>query len=336
MVTFQRTSGNSPEPAARLGVVCNDQIIDLANLFTAVNGQNPPKCFLNMQGFLNEYEEAKSIILKLINKLPGKNNSDLIFLNWEQVQLNSPLPRPLSIRDCMVFEKHAIQATQGFLRRYVPWVWHLDQWKAKLTGKGFLNPAKVWYQQPVYYKGNPASVVGSGALIQWPAYAESLDYELEIGIFIGRKGKNIPVDQAGQYIAGYTIFNDFSARDTQWREMAGRLGPAKGKDFDTGNAIGPWLVTPEDIADPHNLNMVARINGKAWSLGNTRDMHFTFEQIIAYISKEETLYPGDFIGGGTVGNGCGLELNRWLKPGDVIELEIEGLGKLTNSIEGRK
>jgi len=112
--------------------------------------------------------------------------------------------------------------------------------------------------------------------------------------------------------------------------------PAKGKDFDTGNAMGPWLVTPEEIVNPHNLTMVARVNGQEWSRGNTRDMHFSFEEIIAYISKDETLYPGDFIGGGTVGNGCGLELNRWLKLGDKVELEIEGLGILTNTIQGQK
>jgi 2-keto-4-pentenoate hydratase/2-oxohepta-3-ene-1,7-dioic acid hydratase in catechol pathway len=114
--------------------------------------------------------------------------------------------------------------------------------------------------------------------------------------------------------------------------MQGRLGPTKGKDFDTGNALGPYLVTPDEIPDPYNLTLVARVNTEEWSRGNSGDMHFTFEEIIAYISQDETLYPGEFIGSGTVGNGCGLELDRWLKADDVVELEAEGLGVLRNRI----
>ncbi len=114
--------------------------------------------------------------------------------------------------------------------------------------------------------------------------------------------------------------------------MQGRLGPAKGKDFDTGNAMGPYLVTPDEVPDPYNLTMVARVNGEPWSRGNSGDMHFTFEDMIAYVSQDETLHPGEFIGSGTVGNGCGLELDRWLQPGDMVELEVEHLGVLRNRV----
>jgi 2-keto-4-pentenoate hydratase/2-oxohepta-3-ene-1,7-dioic acid hydratase in catechol pathway len=116
--------------------------------------------------------------------------------------------------------------------------------------------------------------------------------------------------------------------------MAGRLGPAKSKDFDTGNVLGPWLVTPDELENPYNLRMQARINGEQWSSGNSGEMRFTFEQMIAAISQDETLYPGDVIGSGTVPTGCGLELDRWLKPGDVVELEIERIGILRNRVRG--
>jgi 2-keto-4-pentenoate hydratase/2-oxohepta-3-ene-1,7-dioic acid hydratase in catechol pathway len=118
--------------------------------------------------------------------------------------------------------------------------------------------------------------------------------------------------------------------------MAGRLGPAKSKDFDTGNVLGPWLVTPDEIGDVYNLTMSARVNGEEWSRGHSGGMRFSFEEIIAAISRDETLYPGDVIGSGTVGGGCGLELDRWLRPGDVVELEIERIGVLRNRVVRRE
>ena len=195
---------------------------------------------------------------------------------------------------------------------------------------------KAWHERPLYYKSNRFSVVGHGAVVHIPAYADHLDYELEWGVIIGKQGRDIPLASARDHIAGYTIFNDFSARDIQMKEMKGRLGPAKGKDFDTGNAIGPWMVTPDDIPDPYNLTMTARVNGEEWSRGTTSDQHWTFEKIISYISQSETLYPGEFIGSGTcsgkLGKGSGLELGRTLQAGDVVELEVERIGVLRNRI----
>ena len=150
---------------------------------------------------------------------------------------------------------------------------------------------------------------------------------------MGKEEKNIPANKADDYIFGYTILNDFSARDIQMEEMALRLGPAKGKDF--GSAIGPWIVTKDEIGNPHNLKMMARINGEIWSQGNSGTSYWKFGQIIAHASLDETLYPGEIIGTGTVGGGCGLELDRWLKPGDTVELEIEKIGILKNKIVRR-
>jgi 2-keto-4-pentenoate hydratase/2-oxohepta-3-ene-1,7-dioic acid hydratase in catechol pathway len=187
-----------------------------------------------------------------------------------------------------------------------------------------------WYEMPVYYKGNHKAIIGPDEDVHWPPFTEKFDYELEIAVVIGKVGRNIPESNARDHIAGFTVMNDFSARDIQRKEMKVRLGPAKGKDFAT--AIGPVLVTPDEIGEAYNLRMTARINGELWSEGNSGTIHHSFEKMIAFASMEETLYPGDLIGSGTVGTGCGLELDRWLKPGDVMELEIEKIGVLRNRV----
>jgi 2-keto-4-pentenoate hydratase/2-oxohepta-3-ene-1,7-dioic acid hydratase in catechol pathway len=160
-----------------------------------------------------------------------------------------------------------------------------------------------------------------------------MDYELEFGIITKNKGANIPVSQAKDHIFGFTIFNDFSARDAQRLEMEGRLGPAKGKSFDGGNVMGPWIVTPDEIGDPYNLKMEVRVNGEVRSKGVSEGMLSSFEEIIAHITQDETLMPGEFIGSGTVGNGCGLELGWFLEHGDTVELEVEKIGILKNRVE---
>jgi 2-keto-4-pentenoate hydratase/2-oxohepta-3-ene-1,7-dioic acid hydratase in catechol pathway len=208
----------------------------------------------------------------------------------------------------------------------------LDSLASRVFGRGILKVPAVWHERPLYYKGNPHSVVGHEADVLWPGFTEKLDFELEFGIFIGRGGKDIPAARAADHIAGYTIFNDFSARDIQLREMSGRLGPAKGKDFDTSNALGPWLVTPDEIPNPQGLAAEVRVNGEVWSQSSTASMRFSFAEIIEYISRDETLLVGDFIGAGTLPGGCGLELDRWIEPSDVVELEVDRLGVLRNRV----
>ena len=232
------------------------------------------------------------------------------------VRLCAPLPRPPQIRDFLCFEEHL---RNSFAQA------------GRMTGRTFEVP-KVWYEQPIYYKGNRFSVIGPDEEIRWPSYAEVLDYELELACIVGRAGVDIARHDAAAHIFGYTIFNDVSARDAQLREMAGQLGPAKGKDFDTGNVFGPWIVTADEIGDPYALTMTARINGEEWSRGTSGSMHHRFEDVIAFVSQSETLHPGEILGSGTVGTGCGLEQGRSLSPGDVIELEIDGIGVLRNRI----
>jgi 2-keto-4-pentenoate hydratase/2-oxohepta-3-ene-1,7-dioic acid hydratase in catechol pathway len=240
------------------------------------------------------------------------------------VTLLAPLPRPRSVRDCMVFERHIVQATETVTR------WKLG--RLAPLARPFLRLPQVWYEQPIYYKSNRFSVVGPEADVRMPAGTQKFDYELEWAIVIGREGRDITSERAFEHIAGFTIFDDFTARDIQIREMAARLGPAKGKDFDTGNAVGPYLVTPDEIPDPYRLTMVARVNGEEWSRGTTADMHHRWEDVIVHLSRDETLYPGELIGSGTVGGGCGLELDRYLEAGDVVELEVEGIGVLRNRV----
>ncbi|MGQ0653499.1 MAG: fumarylacetoacetate hydrolase family protein [Betaproteobacteria bacterium] len=241
----------------------------------------------------------------------------------QTVKLLAPIPRPPRIRDFLCFELHVRQSRAN---RY------LFGMGTERVDPAKIEIAKVWYERPVYYKGNPYSVVGHDAEVRWPSYSRIIDYELEIGVVIGKAGKNIARERALEHVFGYTIFNDFSARDEQYAEMQGQLGPAKGKDFDTGNAMGPWITTADEIPDPQTLSMKARINAEQWSDGNSSTMHHGFRDIIAYASVEETIYPGEVLGSGTVGGGCGNELGRFMKDGDVIELEVGGIGVLRNRI----
>jgi len=300
----------------------------------AMDGK-PSPFFVDMLSFLRGGKEAQDKARAVMEHIK-KHSPPNATVNRQRVTLLAPVPRPESIRDCMSFEQHIINSIRVVgLKKLAP----LDEWIEKVFGRKrslAYRANKAFYQRPIYYKSNRFSVVGPDAEVRIPSYTAKFDYELEWGVFLNRKGANIPKEEARDYIGGYTIFNDFSARDIQLKEQGGRLGPAKGKDFDTGNAMGPCLVTPDEIAFPYDLTMSARINGEEWSRGTTRDMYWTFEEIISYISQSETLYPGEFIGSGTCsgdqGRGCGLEMGKFLKAGDIVELEVQGIGKLRNRL----
>jgi 2-keto-4-pentenoate hydratase/2-oxohepta-3-ene-1,7-dioic acid hydratase in catechol pathway len=269
--------------------------------------------------------ESFSDMLTLIEGLPGSlERARELEAAWPRdasvplagATLLAPLPEPRQMRDCLVFEEHYANSLKRSEER---------------TGRKQTIPA-VWYRQPIYYKANRFSVVGHEADVIWPSYSEWMDFELELACVIGKTGKDIQPEAALNHIFGFTIFNDFSARDAQYAEMEGRLGPAKGKDFDTGNVLGPWIVTLDEIGDPHNLRMDARVNGERWGGGTSRSMHHSFNAILAHISRSETIRAGEVIGSGTVGTGCGNEVGRKLSPGDVVELEIEKIGVLRNRI----
>ena len=252
-------------------------------------------------------------------------------LDTANIELRTPLPQPPQIRDCLCFEEHLIQAFTVLRKNRAAAEPNPEAALIEFEKQGLFQIPEVWYQQPIYYKANRLAVIGTEEDVLWPDYAELMDYELEFGFFMGTGGKNIPKEKARDHIFGYSTFNDISARDAQAIEMPGGLGPGKGKDFDTGNVIGPCIVTADEL-DPYDCTMIARINGEEWSRGHSGSMHWTFEDLIAHASRSETLYPGEFFGSGTVGGGCGLEQERYLSDGDVIELEIEGIGVLRNKI----
>jgi 2-keto-4-pentenoate hydratase/2-oxohepta-3-ene-1,7-dioic acid hydratase in catechol pathway len=208
-----------------------------------------------------------------------------------------------------------------------------------------LEVAPEWYEAPVYYFSNPNSILGHDEDVDVPRLGQWLDFECEIACIIGQQGENIPLEDAENFIAGYTILNDWSLRDIQRKEMAVGLGPSKGKDF--ASTLGPYLVTPDELEDARdgkgfNLKTAVRINGKEVSSNNWNTINFSFGEMIHRFSQNAALFPGDVIGSGTVGRGCLLEIgpqpeickgvDGWLGPGDVVELEIERLGILRNRI----
>ena len=289
------------------------QILDLGKASELAWGQRNP-AFANMLALIDSAAPGLETARKLAAQWPAAASLPL-----NDVRLLAPLPEPRQMRDCLTFELHLRNAIAQSEKR---------------TGVKRPFP-EVWYKQPIYYKCNRFAVTGPETDIVWPAYSEWMDYELELACIIGKTGKDIRPDHAMEHIFGFTIFNDFSARDAQMAEMAGQLGPAKGKDFDNANVLGPWIVTLDEIGDPHALKMDARVNGERWGGGNSRDMHHKWPAILAHISQGETLYAGEVIGSGTVGTGCGLELGRQLQTGDVVELEIEKIGVLRNKVVRR-
>ena len=223
------------------------------------------------------------------------------------VKLHAPLPRPNTIRDFMLVEEH--------------------------VKNSFGDVPDEWYKIPVHWKGNPDTVFGPDQVVPWPHYTDKLDYELEIAAVINKPLFEATPEQALDAIVGYTIFNDWSARDIQFREMSVGIGPAFGKDFAT--SMGPCLVTADSI-EITKASMEARINGEIWTKGGLGSMVFSFAQVLALLSYDQPLNPGDVFGSGTIGRGCGLELDRWIKPGDIVEIEVEGIGILKNMVGQKK
>ncbi len=301
------------------------RVVDLAAAHQQRHGALAPE-LTDILALIEGGDDALDKAMEAVRSAPAT-----AILARADVKLRAPVQPPPQMRDCSCFELHLRQCYSA-----------AREMRAKAKGVEVIadtgpSPAEqrildLFAKQPIYYKANRFSVIGSEETVIWPSYSRSMDFELEYGCYIKKMAKDVPVEKARDYIFGYTIYNDFSARDAQAVEMIGQLGPAKGKDFDTGNAMGPCLVTADEMPNPYDLTMIARVNGEEWGRGNTSTMHWKFEDLIAYISRSETLYPGEFLGSGTIGNGCGLEAQRFLKPGDEVELDVEGIGVLRNRI----
>jgi len=230
-----------------------------------------------------------------------------VLYDFGEVHVMAPIPRPNIVWDSMVFLEHVKMG-----RPVIP---------------------DVFYEWPPYFAQSGAIVAGPFDPIVTPRFTEELDFELEFGAYIGRRGSNIAEADAARHIAGFTIYNDVSARDVQFREMEMMLGPAKGKNFEGSNIMGPCMVTPDEI-DPGNLRMVARVNGETVVDDHSSSMHHSFGRIVSWISEEQMLHPGDFIASGTCDHGTGRmsELGRYLRVGDVVEFEIQGIGTIRNEV----
>lgn len=294
-----------------------DDTVDRSQIFEVKGFAKYPSTML---AFVES--DCLSQLRKDIDKLKKEGKTFAL----SDVELLSPIPRPPSMRDGYAFRQHVMTARRNRGLEMIP---EFDQF-------------------PVFYFTNHQAVTGPGNVEVQKKHLDKLDFELEVAIVIGKKGKNISVAEADDYIFGYTIMNDWSARTLQMDEMKLNLGPAKGKDFAT--SLGPWLVTRDELYKSGQLQnsprgevlsagMRAFLNGKQYSEGNVNQMDWTFAQIVERASYGVTLYPGDVIGSGTVGTGCFLELNGskitdnlWLKPEDKMVLEVDGLGKLENKI----
>lgn len=265
--------------------------------------------------------------LDLVRELVAASDIDdaAVAVPLEAARLLAPVPEPRQLRDFSVYERHLQDAPAA-----------LSKLAAQLSGQappaasGPRAVPKVYRDQPLFYFSNRFNVVGTDSDVPWPRDSAYLDFELELGICLGRTGRNITRDRARDFIFGYTIFNDVSARDVQARQMPGGLGPCKGKSYDGCNALGPWLVTPDELPDPHGLRAQVRVNGEIWADTSTAGMLHSFEDMIVFASRDETIHAGEVFGSGTVGGCCGLEMDRWIRCGDVVELEVEGIGVLRN------
>jgi fumarylacetoacetate (FAA) hydrolase len=337
LVTY--THGAIARPGLLVGDPGSETILDLLRAMAFVDGRRSgaPKderTFASrfgdsVLGFIEHAGDARPLAALALTahgrgELPAKTDEGVIAIPVKEVSLLAPIPRPPSMRDGYAFRQHVETARKNRGLEMIP---EFDQF-------------------PVFYFTNHQAVIGPGPLRVRPKAIERLDYELEAAIVVGKEARDLTAANADEAIFGMTIMNDFSARAMQMQEMLLSLGPAKGKDFATG--LGPYLATMDELADrtvktprgnTFDLGMRAFVNGEKLSQGNVNDMTWTFAQILERASYGVTLYPGDVIGSGTCGTGCFLELNgskitkdQWLRPGDVVALEIDRLGRLENTV----
>ena len=240
---------------------------------------------------------------------------------------------PLSFRDFMLYEQHAIDAARGFVRTYLPRAWPIVKTYERVLGAPFplLKPSRLWYEQPIYYLGNHLAFAGDGDAISIPSYTAQIDYELELGFVLKRALFNASPDEAEAAIGGFVVVNDFSARDVQREEMRSGFGPQKSKHF--RNAMSGVLVSADEILPRwRNLKGSVRINRALVSEPSSAGAHWSLGEALAHASRSEQLHPGELFATGTLPGGSGIETGRMLSDGDVVEIAIEGVGQVRNTI----
>ncbi|NND49494.1 MAG: fumarylacetoacetate hydrolase family protein [Rhizobiales bacterium] len=318
----------------RLGAVAHGTIVDLTSAMVAhlaesqdlnaaqrtASAITPP----DMIGFLEGGAQSRALAeaaletvgtrLKNETRPLGPEGEQLTF-DEAEIRFLAPVPRPPMIRDGILILDHYKVGMERLLK-------FADK-------ENVLEAAKT---TPIYWKPSRTAVAGHQEPIRWPHYSEILDYEFELGMYIGKRGKNISAQDAWDHVAGYTVFNDLGLRDVQPGEMSLRMGPAKAKDFETSKIMGPYLVTADELPNIETVKLTTKVNGEVWFEGAIEGWAFTFADLIAYVSREETLQVGEFFGSGPPAYSCGFEIDRWVKPGDVVSCEIEGVGTLSNRI----
>jgi fumarylacetoacetate (FAA) hydrolase len=324
LLSYSQKPDQTPRPA----ILIDGHIVDIPLISVWFYKQKNITDFLTLPPtilmMLEDWERCFSLLQEINRKLREYSSNELYIDNKKiaflekEIFFHSPVVNPPSFRDFYAFEQHVKTARA-------------------LRG---LEMIPEWYEIPVFYFSNHHALIGHDNQLEYPSYTSELDYELEVACIIGKKGKNIPASESENYIAGYSIINDWSLRDVQRKEMKMNLGPAKGKDFAT--SIGPYLVTKDELKPflkdkGFDIKMTAKRNGTVLSSGNFSNIYFSFSQMIERASQGVTIYPGDILGSGTMGTGCILELTPekaggWLKKGDVVEIEVEQLGLLRNKV----
>ena len=306
-----------------VGIIVNEKIYPVNKIDNSIPSQ--------MSDILNDWD-ANMVKAKEVEAQILTGNHETLSSSLEGSNLLAPVPNPTSCRDGYAFRQHVAAARRN---RNVPMIAEFDQY-------------------PIFYFTNHNAIMGPGEIPCMPDHFQKLDFELEVAVVLGKRGRNVKAADADQYIAGFMIMNDMSARTLQMEEMLLNLGPAKGKDFST--VIGPWLVTPDElesfkvpaksghVGNSYDLKMSCHVNGIQVSSGSVGDMDWTFAEIIERCAYGADIFPGDVIGSGTVGTGCFLELNgtgllndpsfkpQWLQAGDVVTMDITALGHLSNTI----
>ena len=291
------TTGGPP----RLGAVSAreglDRVLDVGAWARSRHAETP----VDLVDLVEASVGTQERVTDLVRSAP---EDGLGWVRLEEVTFLAPVRTPNSLRDFLAFRDHV---ERGAARRGAP-------------------VPEPWDRIPVYYKGNRRSIIGPGEQVLWPSYTDRLDYECEVAAIVGQGGRDVPAADALAHVFGYTIMNDWSARDVQKDEMACWLGPAKAKDFAT--TLGPWLVTPDEWSpeDPHTMTVT--VDDEVWSAGSTAGRRWTFSDMLAWVSRDEDLWSTDVLGSGTFGGGCGLDLDRWITPGQTVTLTVEGLGSL--------
>jgi 2-keto-4-pentenoate hydratase/2-oxohepta-3-ene-1,7-dioic acid hydratase in catechol pathway len=312
-------------PSLRIGAILSDtEVLDIDIALVAADIGSG---FGDMIGLIEAGSGGLDSVTDALQIAPGQ-----AIRQCSDIRLCAPIPKPPRLRDTLMFIEHM----ENGLRQ---WASNLakddDDPEAKVeelmaTGRYSVHP--VFKEQVIYYNANHLTVSGHDEIIHWPGGSAYADFELEFAVVIGQASRAMSREEAKSAIFGYTIFNDWSARDLQLEFMKANLGPAGGKDFAGSNTLGPCIVTADEISAPYALAMEARVNGEIWSRGTTASMHHHFETAIAQFSRYEDLVPGEVIGSGTVLHGCGYELGRKLADGDVVELTVEGIGTLRNQV----